>query len=80
MFVIVSPDVEAGLITMEKFWDCTAPALSVTVSENPLYVPGLVGVPVIRPWDALSVSPGGSDPDKDQTYGGLPPVADSVTE
>ena len=79
MFVIVRPDVEAGLITMEKFWDCTALELSVTVSENP-YVPGLVGVPVIRPCDALRVSPGGSDPDTDQTYGGLPPVADSVTE
>ena len=66
MFVIVSPDVEAGLIRMEKFCDCVAFALSVTVSENP-NVPGLVGVPEIRPCDALSKSPGGSDPDKDQT-------------
>jgi hypothetical protein len=51
---------------MEKFWDWEAPALSVTVSENP-NVPGPAGVPEIRPWDALSDSPDGSDPDKDQT-------------
>jgi hypothetical protein len=28
----------------------------------------------------LSVSPGGSDPAKDHVYGGLPPVAERVTE
>ena len=76
---MVSPDVEAGLIRMEKFCDCVAPALSRTVSENG-NVPAPLGVPEIRPCDALSASPGGSDPDKDQTYGGWPPVAESVTE
>ena len=64
---------------MEKFWDCEALTLSVTESENPK-VPGLEGVPEIRPWEAFSISPGGSDPDKDQIYGGLPPVAESITE
>jgi hypothetical protein len=65
VFVIVIPDVDAGLIRMEKFWDCDTLALSVTVSENP-NVPGLVGVPEIRPCDALSRRPGGSAPDRDQ--------------
>ena len=77
--VIVSPEVEAGLIRMEKSCDCDTLAVSVTVSVNP-NVPGIVGVPEIRPCDPLSVSPGGSDPDNDHAYGGLPPVAASVTE
>jgi hypothetical protein len=74
-----NPDVEAGLIMMEKFWDALAPALSTTVRVN-LKVPGLVGVPEITLWVEFSVSPGGSDPPNDQLYGGLPPVAETVTE
>ena len=66
-------------MVMEKFWDCEAPALSITLSVNP-YVPRAVGVPEIKPCDPLSVSPGGRDPASDQLYGGLPPVAESVIE
>jgi hypothetical protein len=43
---MVNPEVEAGLMVMEKFWDWDALALSVTVSVNP-NVPTAVGVPAI---------------------------------
>ena len=55
-------------------------ALSVTSAVNP-DAPALVGVPVIAPVAAFSVSPAGSEPvSSDQVYGGVPPVAVSVCE
>ena len=48
MFVIANPDVEAGLMVMEKFWDWDKPVLSLTEIVNP-NVPAPVGVPEIIP-------------------------------
>lgn len=55
-------------------------ALSVMRTAK-VYVPPLVGVPLIMPDAAFSCSPGGSLPElTDQAYGGWPPFAVSVAE
>ena len=44
-----------------------------------MYVPAVVGVPVIAPVEGFSVSPGGSEPlTMEKVYGGTPPVATSA--
>ena len=50
---------------------------SVTVAVK-LTLPAVVGVPVMAPVEAFSVSPAGSDPELiENVYGGVPPAATS---
>jgi len=56
------------------------PLPSVTWTVN-VYVPLVVGVPVIAPVTASSDSPGGSEPDVTaKVYAGLPPVTKTTCE
>jgi len=67
-----------GLIIRENGFVAVCAKLSVTrtvKSEEP----AAVGVPLMVPPEE-SVSPAGSDPDTDQEYGGVPPVADRAWE
>jgi hypothetical protein len=63
------------LIVMEKICGCeAAPVESFAVTVK-LYVPAVVGVPLIPPL-GVSDSPMGSVPVSDQVYGGWPPEAE----
>src|ERR1700690_151313 len=70
-----------GLITMLQF-DVVVPAalpVESTTWAVKLYVPAVVGVPVMAPVDALSVKPGGRVPVMiENVYGATPPVAISA--
>jgi hypothetical protein len=58
---------------------CLGLALSVTIIVN-VAVWAVVGVPLITPVEALSVSPAGKDPElMDQEYGVIPTEALSVS-
>jgi len=61
---------------MVKAREAVVRAVSDTETVKPK-VPVCVGVPASVPVEASSVSPGGSEPDALQAYGGKPPVADS---
>jgi hypothetical protein len=71
-------DSAGGLIVKEKDFVVVCATLSVTRAVK-FDKPATVGVPLMVPPDE-SVSPAGSDPDTDQEYGGVPPVADKSWE
>ena len=78
--VMAKEEVVTGLMVIENGCGCeVAPVESFAVTVK-LYVPAVVGVPLIPPPEA-SVSPTGSNPVvRDQVYGGWPPEADSEAE
>jgi hypothetical protein len=53
--------VSAGETTMLQLEEAVLPCESTTLAVK-LYVPWVVGVPVIAPVEVLSVKPGGSEP------------------
>ena len=55
--------------------------LASTTFETKVYMPGVVGVPLMTPVELFSVNPGGSDPRTiEYVYGAVPPLASSDSE
>ena len=75
---IARATVPGKLMVRERPFTDIAFAESVTCAVK-LKVPGVVGVPVMRPVEDISVRFGGSEPVPiDHVYGGLPPAAARV--
>jgi hypothetical protein len=70
--VHVSDTADTTKFVTDWLFDC--PALSLTFRLN-VYVPVVVGVPVMAPLDALMLSQLGELPLTEYLYGGVPPAA-----